>query len=195
MNQKVVKLLLFIFISLSINTTFAQDTISVKGVNFLLSHKYKIASVIAKADGYAGIVNIPKTVTVDYEPYPVRIIRTGAFSRCPNLKEVIIPSSVNEIQENAFTVVPKGLKIYINTSNTIAAPKGFDQSCYDNATVFLPTESILAVYKRTPYWNKFINTGIVPKAKSDGVDRRKEIDKLKSNPRFKTSSKSKTIKF
>lgn len=195
MNKKIVNFLLFIFISLSINTSLAQDTICVKGVNFLISPDYKIASVIAKQDGYAGTVNIPKTVTVDYEPYTVRIIRTGAFSNCPNLKEVIIPSSVNEIQENTFTNVPKGLKIYINTSNTIAAIKGFDQSCYDNTTIFLPTESILKTYKRTPYWNKFTNTGIVPKEKSDGVDRRKEIDKLKDNPRFKTKSRSKTIKF
>lgn len=195
MNQKVIRLLLFVFISLSLNTTFAQDTISVKGVNFLISHKYKIASVIAKQGGYAGSVNIPKSVTIDYEPYTVRRIMSGAFSNCPNLKEVIIPSSVNEIEENAFTVVPKGLKIYINKSNTIAATKGFDQSCYDNATIFLPTESILKVYKRTPYWNKFPNTGIVPKEKSDGVDRRKESEKLKDNPRFKTNSRSKTIKY
>lgn len=187
--------MLLIFISLNINMAYAQDTICVKGVNFLISHRYKIASVIAKQDGYAGIVNIPKTVTVDYEPYPVRIIRSHAFSNCPNLKEVIIPSSLNEIQENSFTNVPKGLKIYINKSNTIAANKGFDQSCYDNATIFLPTESILKVYKRTPSWNMFTNTGIVPKEKSDGVDRRKEIDKLKDNPRFKTKSRSKTIKY
>ena len=189
MDKKILKMLVLIFISLNINC-YAQDTICVKGVNYFVSHSYKKAFVVSKEGGYSGIVNIPKSVAIDYEPYSVIGIRGGAFSNCTGLKEIILPSSISEISPNAFTDVPKGLKIYINKSTVINAEKNaFDQSCYDNATIYLPTEHILGLYKKNFNWGKFKSTGIVPKEKSDGVDRRREIDKVKDSKRFKTKSR------
>ncbi|MDE5838040.1 MAG: leucine-rich repeat domain-containing protein, partial [Paramuribaculum sp.] len=72
--------------------------------------------MIAKDGGYSGNVNIPSKLTIDYEPYTVTGIGSGAFSDCSQLKEVIIPSTVIGIMENAFTNVPVGLNIYINKS-------------------------------------------------------------------------------
>ena len=196
MKRQIVRLLCFILASLSINIGYSQDTICVKGINYKLFPNSKEATVIAKDGGYSGNVNIPNKLTIDYEPYTVTGIGSGAFSDCSQLKEVIIPSSVIGIMENAFTNVPVGLNIYINKSKVINfVKKAFDQSCYENATIYLPTESILKQYKNNAYWGKFTKTGIVPKAKSDGVDRRSQLEKTMGNKRMKTSSKSKKITF
>lgn len=196
MQRKIVKFLLFMLISVSVNTAFAEETTCINGINYILHSRTKEATVMAKEGGYSGSVKIPETLTIDYEPYKVTGIGSGAFSDCSQLKEVIIPKTINGIFENAFTNVPAGLNIYINKSSVIGfVKKGFDQSCFDNATIYLPTESILKDYKNRPVWCNFTKTGIVPKDKSDGVDRRKGIEKATDNKRMKTSSKSKKIKY
>lgn len=174
----------------------AQDTVTVSNIKFLLLHKVNEAIVLPKEDGYTGSVKIPATVTHDYEPYKVTTIQTGAFKDCKGLKEIIIPSSVGRIAPNAFVNVPEGLYIYINKSGVIAyANKAFDESCFKNITLCLPTEKIIKAYKRSPYWSGFTKTGLVPKAKSDGVDRRTELEKTMDNKRFKTSKRSKKITY
>lgn len=188
------KVFLFMLSIMGINKAFAQDSLSVKGINFIVFPDSKEASVIAKDGGYEGSVNIPATLTIEYEPYKVTGINTGAFSNCPKLKEVIIPESMLRIQENAFTDVPQGLNLYINKSNVIGFVKNaFDKDCFEKITVHLPTESILKSYKRSGTWCNFKNTGIVPKSKSDGIDRRKDIEKQMDSKRFKTGSKSRKI--
>lgn len=189
--------IVFFFAALMSFTAFAQNDITtVKGINFILYPKSMEATVVANDGGYSGTINIPENVTVDYEAYKVTGIATGAFKDCAGLKEVVIPSTVMLISEDAFVNVPEGLNIYINRTNRPFKDKNaFDQSCFDNATLHLPTERILKDWvKYMPYHN-FKKTGIVPKAKSDGVDRRTAAEKTASNPRMKTSSKSKKITF
>lgn len=188
---------LFALICYSFTQGYSQNVTEINGIQYRLFPKSKEANVVAKEGGYSGSVNIPAKLTIDYEPYSVSGIESGAFSDCANLSEVTLPSSIALIQPNAFTNVPAGLKIYLNKSKLVTFVKmnSFDDSCFKNATLYLPTESILKEYKKYGPWFKFENTGIVPKAKSDGVDRRTSSEKWGENKRTKKTSRSKTIKF
>ena len=48
-------------------------------------------------NAYSGSITIPSTVTYEGNTYTVRNIQTNAFYNCPNLKTIIIPSTVTSI--------------------------------------------------------------------------------------------------
>lgn len=176
---------IYLFITLlsclcRISSIYAQDTIVINNLKYEIFPKYNHATLIPREGGYSGNINIPSTLTIDYEPYKVTTIASGTFANCNELKEVIIPETVSLIKKDAFIEVPAGLNIYINNTHPPRSNGAFDLSCFENAKVFFSTEDIQ--YRNTKYapWSKFKNTGIVPKNKSDGIDRRTDSEKRKT---------------
>jgi len=60
---------------------------------------------------YSGVVNIPESVTYEGVKYDVEVIGEGAFERCPELTEVILPPTIKTIRERAFSQCDKLKKI------------------------------------------------------------------------------------
>lgn len=179
MKNIIISTLIFLFCLLGKLTIVAQDTVVINNLRYVINPNYHEAILIPKDEGYSGIVKIPAILTIDYEPFKVTTIEKGTFANCSGLKEVIIPESVKIINKDAFIDVPNGLKIYINSSHPPKAHSAFDNNSFETTSVFFSTEGIKYRFTKILPWSNFKNTGIIPKDKSDGIDRRTDSEKRK----------------
>lgn len=88
-------------------------------------------SVANNTDGYGGyvgnsniyadieMVEIPESVEFNGTSYTVTAIGTGAFSRCSNLRSVVIPSSIKTIGDYSF--------MYCFSLESINLPEGIEE--------------------------------------------------------------------
>ena len=67
-------------------------------------------------NAYSGSVVIPKTITYKEKSYIVNAIGGFAFSHCPGLTDVTIPSSVTSIGQDAFSYCPNLVSVSIPNS-------------------------------------------------------------------------------
>ena len=71
----------------------AQGVFNYSGVAFRTSYA-KTAVVIARKGGYSGDVVVPAVACYAGTSYRVTIVDSAAFALCPNLRSVVLRSSV-----------------------------------------------------------------------------------------------------
>ena len=81
---------------------YAQETVEIDGIWYILIPKGKVAEVTKNPNGYKGAVNIPESVTYDGVTCSVTSIRSSAFYKCGGLSSVTIGNSVTNIGDSAF---------------------------------------------------------------------------------------------
>ncbi len=83
-------------------------------------------------------------------------IGDNAFSGCTNLTTVVIGASVQSINSNAFKQCNKikTLECHSIVPPTLNNGNSFTSTCYQNANLFVPRESIEA-YQAADYWRDF----------------------------------------
>ena len=67
-------------------------------------------------NAYSGSVVIPETITYKEKSYTVNAIGSFAFSHCPDLTDVTIPSSVTSVGQDAFENCPNLVSVSIPNS-------------------------------------------------------------------------------
>lgn len=77
-----------------------SDIVNIDGMEFLLKDNF---ATLTCYKGLGGVVNIPSSIQVKGETYVVNKIGTFAFTDCDNIQYVTIPSSVEMVQNFAFT--------------------------------------------------------------------------------------------
>ena len=82
-------------------STSAQ--VKIDGINYLLEGA--AAQVVAGKDSYEGTIVIPSSVTYNSQEYAVRSIGEQAFYYSSSVLTVSVPSSVQTIDKEAFTLV------------------------------------------------------------------------------------------
>jgi len=83
-------------------------------------------------------------------------IGDNAFSGCTNLTTVVIGACVQSINSNAFKQCNKikTLECHAIVPPTLNNGNSFTSTCYQNANIFVPRESIEA-YQTAEYWSDF----------------------------------------
>lgn len=70
----------------------------------------------ANSNSYAGVVDIPSTVTIDGKSYTVNEIGVRAFNSCYNLTKVNMPNTIERIDSSAFGACYKLTELILPTS-------------------------------------------------------------------------------
>ncbi|MBQ0113967.1 MAG: leucine-rich repeat domain-containing protein, partial [Bacteroidales bacterium] len=86
---------------------------------------------------YAGVINIPESVTYNGNTYSVTSIGDSAFSFCSNLTSITIPNSVTSIGYRAFFCCYGLTSVTIPNSVTSIGDGAFD-SCTDLTSITIP---------------------------------------------------------
>ena len=86
---------------------------------------------------YTGSVTIPESVTNDDTTYPVQKIGAYAFAECPELTEVIIPTSITEIEDHAFESCSGLSKVIIPETVTTIGSRAF-AGCTSITSIDIP---------------------------------------------------------
>lgn len=116
------------------------------GINYILDTNYKVAKVNKYKEGeknnpyqyaYTGDIVIPATITYEQETYNVIAIRYSAFTHCTGLNSVIIPESVNRIEEYAFNGCSNLTSIILPYSLTSIGENAF-LDCYSLTNITIP---------------------------------------------------------
>ena len=108
---------------------------------------------------YRGTLSIPETVTYDGWTYTVTGIGERAFFRCPSLKKVIIPFTVDRIESEAFV---DAFSEFTDQSSIVClamTPPSVSSTAFDDVysadmTLYVPYGSKSA-YQAANYWNWF----------------------------------------
>lgn len=107
-------------------------------------------SAFSHCKALTGIFRIPPTV---------KIIRSSAFRNCDNLTTLVIPSSVDTIENGAFNELMKLTSLYaydnlpINLSN---ASNVFHLINKTKCTLYVPFQT-KSLYQAAPLWSEFVN--------------------------------------
>ena len=90
------------FISILVCTTMHAYEFKVNGILYLTIPLGNDVMVGRQTDDCAGKITIPSTVSYDGKEYKVTSIAENAFRDCKDLKEIIIPNSVDYIEICSF---------------------------------------------------------------------------------------------
>ena len=120
----------------------------------------------------SGKFAIPETVGYHNKNYTVTEIAEGAFENNKNLTDVIIPSSITSIKDNAFKGCSnlESITVYIATPINLSVAEARGTTRSDGSSVFegvdkatcvlyVPDASV-ELYKAAPVWKEFMH--IVP---------------------------------
>lgn len=116
------------------------------------------------------LFNKDKTVLIKYPewkketsyviPDNVELIDRIAFANSQFLEEVIIPSSVKEIEYGAFFSMKNILRIYLERDNKMEITKLRDKTCFDESNeelvIYVPSDSF-SDYINSNGWNNYVN--------------------------------------
>ncbi len=123
--------------------------------NILGSGKAEITYPDDPKNNYSGDISIPSTVVYDQTTYNVTGISGAAFSGCKQLTSVTIPSSVQSIGTDAFTVCPALKALNLPWTTPIACgSSAFDSETYSNAALNVP-EGTAEAYSAMLPWSIF----------------------------------------
>ena len=89
-------------------------------------------------------------------PEEVQSINGGAFYYLYGLNSLVIPSGVTKIGEYAFYCPIKESVICLNTTPPEINRSTFDETTYENTTLYVPKGS-KTLYWLHPYWENFKN--------------------------------------
>ena len=134
--------------------TFEQNGIWYKDVGYgCVAVTYKDENYFS----YSGDVVIPESVTTDVWCYTVSTIGERAFYRCPYLKNLTIPETVDRIENEAF------YDAFLDSSNSSVtclattppsiSPYAFD-SAIESMTLYVPVGT-MAAYRSHSVWGQF----------------------------------------
>lgn len=115
----------------------------------------------------SGKFAIPESVSYHDKSYAVTEIAAGAFEDNKNLTDVIIPSSITSINDNAFKGCSnlKSITVYITTpiNLSVAAARGTTRN--DGSSIFEGVDKVTCIlyvpegsvdlYKAAPVWSEF----------------------------------------
>lgn len=94
-------------------------------------------------------------------PWTLQAVSSGAFGECTALKEVTINENVTSVERYAFSGCTSLETIIVKVTTPPASfEQSFDNSNYNNATLFVPEESAQAYASALP-WSKFNKRGVV----------------------------------
>ncbi len=94
-------------------------------------------------------------------PWTLQTVSSGAFGECTALREVTINENVTSVEIYAFSRCTSLETIIVKAATPPASfEHSFDNSNYNNATLFVPEESAQA-YASTLPWSKFNKRGVV----------------------------------
>ena len=150
---------------LTFEGTLAVTSRSVVNVDYISTLEAPIASAFVYRTGsvaYEGVVEVPAEVYIEEldKTLPVTTVEIGAFINCPELEEVILPSSVTYIAMYAFADNPK-LKS-VNLASTIALSHGIFRGCSSLKSVEIP-ETVIAIHV-APFYNSGIESISLPES-------------------------------
>lgn len=139
-----------IFLSLFCSIVlFADEIVKLNGLYYSLGTT--TASVVSDQSSDKSVytpyttVTIPASVTHNNYTYPVKEIKTGAFSYCSNLQSVTLPASITSIYSNAF--------LYCTKLGSINLPEGL-QSIGEQAFRYCNLDSVTIPSTVTSIGNK-----------------------------------------
>lgn len=121
------------------------------------SGKVTIPEIVPGTKG-CSVENVFGQRYLDLDGLIVTIINVAAFFECKNLKEVVIPSSVESIQTQAFDGCTSLEQITLLTSTPpkVENEKVFMQEAYSRVIVRVP-KGAKSAYKNANIWKKFSN--------------------------------------
>ena len=100
----IMKKQLLLFLSMLLPLAASADAVEIDGIYYNLISKVKTAEVTTNPLKYKGKIIVPETITYDGINYSVTSIGEKAFSYCPGLTSIEIPSSITSIGTDAFNI-------------------------------------------------------------------------------------------
>ena len=94
------------------------------------------ATVVAKAGATSSVVTIPQYVRNNGKTYEVVAIGEGAFQNNTSITEVVLPSSVKKVSDNAFSGCSKLEEIDLSNVEYFAT-NALDDTAWYNETEIL----------------------------------------------------------
>ena len=141
MASTFVKSAITLLLLLSALPTFAQRMFSYNGVAFRTSYA-KTAIVIARKSGYSGDVVVPAVARYAGTSYRVTTVDSAAFALCPNLRSVVLPSSVTKIGKCAFQYSTNLQKVVLPDSLTTIPDRAFECTAIESISIPSKVDSI-----------------------------------------------------
>ena len=94
---------LFLSIALIVVALSANaETVEIGGIYYNLTAKMGIAEVVNNPNKYKGNITIPESVSYEGKAYKVTRIGYEAFKECSGLSSVVLPNSIEVIEDFAF---------------------------------------------------------------------------------------------
>lgn len=115
--------------------------VEVNGIYYNLNTETKKAMVTHGTSKYIGDIVIPVDVEYDNVTYSVASIGESAFSNCRELYSVIIPNSVNMLEDFCFNLCT-GLKTIIIPNSVTYIGNGAFQNCFELNEISIPNSVI-----------------------------------------------------
>lgn len=154
------KLLLFLFSLLTVLPTMASEYVIINGIRYYLNPTTQTAEVTRGGD-YFGDITIPATVTYEGVTYPVTVLQSDVFTRCKDLKSVVLPNSLDIIESGVFNGC-SGLTRVIIPNSVKEIRTGAFLDCSSLTSIDIPN-SVVSIGP-----NAFLNSGIYNNS-TDGV--------------------------
>jgi hypothetical protein len=144
--------------ALPTNVNETGQIFSYENINYSITSLSK-STVEVVGGSYSGTVNIPKTTRyanadqTAFRSFTVTGIADGAFANSGELTEVLIPTSVSTIGNNAFAGCNALVKVTAFAANpAVITASSFPNS--SNAILYVPAGCVPA-YKAADYWKNF----------------------------------------
>ena len=117
----------------------------------------KTVTIVSGLPVENGQLVIPSTVVIGGEEYTVTVIAEGAFKDNKEIKEVVIPASIEKIGDEAFAGCDNIVKIESQSATPAQLGENvFSETTLKNAEVRVSDEAA-AAYKADEDWSKFEN--------------------------------------
>ena len=136
--KKIGKRLTIMALALSL-TAMAFAAVEIDGISYTLGHgRILKATIIKKDEKYKGNIVIPEQVTYNGNVYTVTAVADHAFGSCDSLISVLLPESIENINEFAFAGCKQLTSVNIPSKVTIIYDKSFS-GCEKLNSIQLPS--------------------------------------------------------
>lgn len=135
------KITIAFLLLLFVSPAYAQRVFNYSGVAFRTSYA-KTAVVIARKGGYSGDVVVPAVARYAGTSYRVTTVDSAAFALCPNLRSVVLPSSVTKIGKCAFQYSTNLQKVVLPDLLTTIPDRAFECTAIESISIPSKVDSI-----------------------------------------------------